>query len=299
MMFHPAFGKGPGFGLSLLFVSITSTQIGSSFAKMLFAHAGTEATVALRLIFATLILFAGLRPWRHIPEGRAWKHIALYGVSIAVMNACFYQAISRIPIGIAVAIEFSGPLLVATFSSRRLADFAGVAFAVAGLMLLMPWNGVDGALDPWGIMYAALAAIFWGTYIIVGRKAGEGAGSSAAAWGSLIGAMVAVPWSLCMTGGLLFPLDKAADVLPLAFLVGLMASALPYALEMVALRIVPPQAFGVLMSLEPAVAALLGFLILGEVLSFSQWSAIVLVILASLIVTANARQGRSTEEQGS
>ncbi|MBQ9106079.1 MAG: EamA family transporter, partial [Mailhella sp.] len=108
--------SGPGFGSALLLVSITSTQVGTSFAKFLFELVGAEAAVALRLIFATFILFAVLRPWRSVPTGAALKHVVLYGLSIAVMNACFYQAISRIPMGIAVAIEFSGPLLVAASS---------------------------------------------------------------------------------------------------------------------------------------------------------------------------------------
>ncbi len=277
--------SGPGLGSVLLLVSVTSTQVGTSFAKFLFELVGAEAAVALRLVFATLILFAVLRPWRAIPCGGAWKHVALYGLSVAVMNACFYQAISRIPMGIAVAIEFSGPLIVAASSSRRLADFAGVALAVAGLSLLLPWRGVEGGLDTVGMLYAALAAVCWGLYIIVGRRAGTQSGAAASAWGSLVGMLAAVPWALWMTDGVLVPAHALGDALPLAFCVGLLASALPYGLEIVALRIVPPQAFGVLMSLEPAVAALLGFLILGEALSLLQWTAILLVIAASLLVT--------------
>ena len=279
----------PAFGMALLVVSITSTQVGSSYAKFLFELVGTEAAVALRLSFSTLMLFIALRPWRAVPRGAAWKSVALYGLSIAVMNACFYQAISRIPLGIAVAIEFSGPLLVATFSSRRAADFAGVALAVAGLALLLPWKGLDSSLDVTGMLYAAAAAVFWGTYIIVGRRAGEGAGTGAAAWGGLFGTLAAVPWALCMTGGVLIPSAVMDEALPLALIVAFAASALPYGLEMVALRIVPPQAFGVLMSLEPAVAALLGFLILGEVLSLIQWAAIACIIAASLLVTLGRR----------
>lgn len=282
--------SGPGFGSALLLVSITSTQVGTSFAKFLFELVGAEAAVALRLIFATFILFAVLRPWRSVPTGAALKHVVLYGLSIAVMNACFYQAISRIPMGIAVAIEFSGPLLVAASSSRRQTDFAGVALAVAGLSLLLPWNGLDSDLDPAGIFYAALAAVCWGLYIIVGRRAGTQNGAAASGWGSLAGMLAAVPWALWMADGVLVPTTVMGEALPLAFFVGLLASALPYGLEIVALRIVPPQAFGVLMSLEPAVAALLGFLILDEALSISQWTAILLVIAASLLVTLTQRR---------
>ena len=282
---------GPGFGSALLLISITSTQIGSSFAKFLFGLVGPEAAVALRLLTSTLLLFAALRPWRHIPRGGEWKSVALYGLSIAVMNACFYLAISRIPLGIAVSIEFSGPLLVAASSSRRASDFAAVALAAAGLLTLMPWSGVNADLDLVGVFFAALAAVFWGTYIIVGRRAGTQAGASASAWGGLVGTMAALPWALCMTGGTLIPAGAAADAIPLAFLVGFLASALPYGLEIVSLRLVPPQVFGVLMSLEPAVATLFGFLILGEALRPSQLAAIALVSAASLLVTMKRKGG--------
>jgi inner membrane transporter RhtA len=280
---------GPGFGSALLLISITSTQIGSSFAKFLFELVGPEAAVALRLLTSTFLLFVALRPWRHVPKGSEWKSVALYGLSIAVMNACFYLAISRIPLGIAVAIEFSGPLLVAATSSRRAIDFAAVALAAAGLLTLRPWAGVNADLDMTGVFFAALAAVFWGTYIIVGRRAGTQAGASASAWGGLVGTMAAVPWALCMTGGVLVPEAALADAIPLAFLVGFLASALPYGLEIVSLRLVPPQVFGVLMSLEPAVATLFGFLILGEALQLSQLAAIGMVSAASLLVTMKRR----------
>ena len=181
---------GAGFGSALLLVSITSTQVGSSFAKFLFGMVGPEAAVALRLMTSTLILFAVLRPWRHVPKGSEWKSVALYGLSIAVMNACFYQAISRIPLGIAVAIEFSGPLLVAAASSRRATDFAAVALAVAGLLyrfrlldelftgtlsflrmtpplalapLIILWLGIDGAMQVAIIMLASFFPIYLNT----------------------------------------------------------------------------------------------------------------------------------------
>ncbi|MBQ5728087.1 MAG: EamA family transporter, partial [Mailhella sp.] len=158
------------------------------------------------------------------------------------------------------------------------------------LLTLMPWAGVNAELDMTGVFFAALAAVFWGTYIVVGRKAGTQAGASASAWGGLIGTLAALPWALWMTGGVLIPGDALADALPLAFFVGFAASALPYGLEIVSLRLVPPQVFGVLMSIEPAVAALFGFLLLGEALSFSQWAAIGMVIAASLLVTLGRRK---------
>ena len=275
---------GPYLGVLMLLVSITSTQAGTSVAKFLVVEVGPEVTVALRLACATVLLFVTLRPWRHMPSGGEWKSVLIYGVAIAFMNGCFYQALARIPQGMAVAVEFSGPLMVAVCSSRRWTDFAGIALAVVGLLLILPLTGLSEGLDVTGLCFAFAAAAGWAAYIVFGRRAGGG-GVSAAAWGMLAGTLVAVPWAVLAEGTLLFRPDVLQAVLPTAFLVGLLASALPYGLEIVALRIVPPQAYGVLMSLEPAAAALFGFLILGEMLSLRQWSALGLIICASLLVT--------------
>ncbi len=276
----------------MLLVSITSTQFGTSEAKFLMMKVGPEVTVALRLACATLLLFLALRPWRHLPRRGEWKSVLVYGVAIAFMNGCFYQAIARIPQGVAVAVEFSGPLLVAVCSSRRWTDYAGIVLAVAGLLLILPWTGLDAGLDLTGIAFALAAAAGWAGYIVFGRRAGGG-GVCAAAWGMLAGTLVAVPWAAAVSDGTFFSRpDLFTDVLPLAVAVGFLASALPYGLEIVALRIVPPQAYGVLMSLEPAAAALFGFLILGEVLSPRQWCALGLVISASLLVMRNSGEAR-------
>lgn len=284
--------RGPYLGVLMLLVSITSTQFGTSEAKFLMMKVGPEVTVALRLACATLLLFAGLRPWRHMPRRQEWKSVLVYGVAIAFMNGCFYQAIARIPQGVAVAVEFSGPLLVAVCSSRRWTDYAGIVLAVAGLLLILPWTGLDAGLDLTGMAFALAAAAGWAGYIVFGRRAGGG-GVCAAAWGMLAGTLVAVPWAAAVSDGtFLSRPDLFTDVLPLAFAVGFLASALPYGLEIVALRIVPPQAYGVLMSLEPAAAALFGFLILGEVLSPRQWCALGLVISASLLVMRKSGEAR-------
>ncbi len=284
--------RGPYLGVLMLLVSITSTQFGTSEAKFLMMKVGPEVTVALRLACATLLLFLALRPWRHLPRRGEWKSVLVYGVAIAFMNGCFYQAIARIPQGVAVAVEFSGPLLVAVCSSRRWTDYAGIVLAVAGLLLILPWTGLDAGLDLTGMAFALAAAAGWAGYIVFGRRAGGG-GVCAAAWGMLAGTLVAVPWAAAVSDGtFLSRPDLFTDVLPLAFAVGFLASALPYGLEIVALRIVPPQAYGVLMSLEPAAAALFGFLILGEVLSPRQWCALGLVISASLLVMRKSGEAR-------
>lgn len=283
--------SGPYLGLLMLIVSITSTQAGTAAAKFLVVQVGPEVTVALRLACATILLFIAVRPWRHVPSGREWKSVLIYGVAIAFMNGCFYQALARIPQGMAVAVEFSGPLMVAVCSSRRWTDVAGIVFAVAGLLLILPLSKaqLETGLDITGLGFAFAAAAGWAAYIVFGRRAGGG-GVSVAAWGMLAGTIVAVPWAVAAEGTLLFRPDVLADVLPMAFLVGFLASALPYGLEIVALRIVPPQAYGVLMSLEPAAAAMFGFLILGEMLSLRQWSALGLIICASLLVTRSFKK---------
>lgn len=278
-------------GLSLLLVSIVSTQFGSVCAKRLFAVAGPDAAAALRLICATLVLFAALRPWRDVPRLGGWKSVVIYGVCIGLMNSFFYQAISRIPLGIAVAIEFAGPLTVAVAASRCRQDLFSVFLAVSGLLLILPWNSVDASLDAAGIAFAVLAGVCWGCYIIFGRRAGGQAGTVAVAWGMLAGALIVTPWAAVSSGFLLFNPTMLKQALPMAVLVGTLSSALPYGLEMVALRLVPQQAFGVMMSLEPAAAALFGFALLGEALSLRQWTAIGLVVAASILVTRNP--GRS------
>lgn len=275
--------SGPYLGVLMLVVSITSTQAGTAAAKFLVVQVGPEVTVALRLACATVLLFAALRPWRHLPRREEWKSVLVYGVAIAFMNGCFYQALARIPQGIAVAVEFAGPLMVAVCSSRRWTDFAGIALAVAGLLLILPWKGLGSDLDMTGLAFAFASAAGWAAYIVFGRRAGGG-GVCAAAWGMLAGTLGAVPWAVCAEGTLLFRPDVLKEILPLAFLVGFMASALPYGLEIVALRIVPPQAYGVLMSIEPGAAALFGFVILGEVLLPKQWCALGLIVAASLMV---------------
>ena len=220
--------RGPYLGVLMLLVSITSTQFGTSEAKFLMMKVGPEVTVALRLASATLLLFLALRPWRHVPRRGEWKSVLVYGVAIAFMNGCFYQAIARIPQGVAVAVEFSGPLLVAVCSSRRWTDYAGIVLAVAGLLLILPWTGLDAGLDLTGIAFALAAAAGWAGYIVFGRRAGGG-GVCAAAWGMLAGTLVAVPWAAAVSDGtFLSRPDLFTDVLPLAFAVGFLASALLY-----------------------------------------------------------------------
>jgi inner membrane transporter RhtA len=240
----------------------------------------------LRLGFGALMLTLVLRPWRaRITRGN-WRSLALYGVVLGLMNLCYYLSLTRIPLGIAAAIEFTGPLIVAVCTSRRRIDLIWVALAAGGLLLLLPFDGAASALDPIGILYALLAGAGWGTYVIIGKRAGDALGSSTPALGMIIGALVVLPFGINEAGmALLSP-----ALLPTALLVAALSSAIPFAFEMVALRNLQPQTYGTLTSLEPAIGALAGLVILHEALPVIQWLAIGLIISASIGTTATMKR---------
>lgn len=260
-------------------LAMVTIQSGASIAKQLFPLIGPDGTTALRLGFSALVLWLVFRPWRSLPQGRDWRAIVVYGLCLGGMNILFYLAIARIPLGIGVALEFTGPLAVALFSSRRKRDLIWVACAIAGILLLLPdMRGAD-ALDPVGVMLALAAGACWAGYILFGKKTNtQSSGGITVALGMTVAAAVLVPTGFITQGVALL----SWEVLPLGFLVGILSSAIPYSLEMVALRNMTSQNFSVFMSMEPAVAALAGFLILAELLTLWQWLAILLVIVASL-----------------
>ncbi len=270
-------------------LAMLTIQSGASIAKQLFPLIGPEGTTALRLGFSALVLWLVFRPWRSLPSGRRdWQAILTYGICLGGMNILFYLAIERIPLGIGVALEFTGPLAVALFSSRRKRDLLWVAFALAGILLLLPdMRGVD-ALDPLGVILALAAGACWAGYILFGKKTNtQASGGITVALGMTVAAAFLVPIGAISQGMALL----SWQVLPLGLLVGILSSALPYSLEMVALRNMTSQNFSVFMSLEPAIAAMAGFLLLSELLTLWQWLAIGLVIAASLgsSLTAEAK----------
>ena len=277
--------------ISVLLAMIT-IQSGASIAKQLFPLIGPEGTTALRLGFSALVLWLVFRPWRALPQGRDWQAVIVYGLCLGGMNILFYLAIARIPLGIGVALEFTGPLAVALFSSRRKRDLIWVGFAIAGILLLLPdMHGVD-ALDPVGVMLALAAGACWAGYILFGKKTNtQSSGGITVALGMTVAALVLVPVGAVTQGMALL----SWDVLPLGFLVGILSSAIPYSLEMVALRNMTSQNFSVFMSMEPAIAALAGFLILAELLTLWQWLAIGLVIVASLGSSLTSSQAKVPE----
>lgn len=269
----------------LLVVAMLSIQSGASLAKSLFPLVGAEGTTALRLGLAALILSVLMRPWQARLSLKSCRSLLAYGLALGSMNLLFYMSLKSIPLGVAVALEFTGPLALALFSSRRLLDFVWVALAVFGLWLLLPSQHGATRLDPQGIALALGAGACWALYIIFGQKAGAEHGTHTVALGTLIAALMVFPIGLWQTGGEMF----AAELLPVAIAVAVLSSALPYSLEMIALTRLPARIFSILMSMEPAIAALSGLLFLGERLAWNQWLAIGAIILASAGAAATIR----------
>jgi inner membrane transporter RhtA len=269
-----------------ILVAMTSIQSGASLAKSLFQVVSPEGLTALRLVFAALILAVVFRPWRHRLSIPQWKTAFLYGAALGGMNLLFYLALRRIPLGVAVAFEFTGPLALALWGSRRPVDLLWVAFAVGGIVLLSPLNASAG-LDPLGVLLAVGAGACWALYILFGQRAGKALpGGSAAAFGMIAATVVALPFGIAAEGMNLFN----PAILPIALVVAVLSSALPYSLEMIALRKLPMATFSILMSLEPVLAAMSGLLFLDERLTVVQWTAISFIIVASVGSTWSSRK---------
>jgi inner membrane transporter RhtA len=256
-------------------VGIASTQCGGAVAKTLFDDLGPAATAFLRVAFAAVLLAL---IWRPRIERYSRRDLALavaFGLALCAMNLTFYEAIARIPLGIAVTIEFAGPLAVAIVGSRRALDGLWVVLAAAGILLLARGGG---DVETTGVLLALLAGVFWAAYILLSARAGQAfPGGSGLAIAMVVGGVVLAPIGVAGGGDAL--LDPG--LLAAGAGVALLASAIPYSLELEALRRLPPRVFGILMSAEPAMAALAGFLILGEGLRGRDVVAIALVASAS------------------
>jgi len=269
----------------LVLGAATSVQFGAALAATLFDQLGPGGTVWLRLLFAALILVA---LWRPRLSGRSTRELALvvaFGLALAVMNTGFYEALDRIPLGVCVTIEFIGPLGVAVALSRRPLDAVWILLAGGGIVLLA--RGTAGGLDGVGVLFAVIAGCAWGVYILlsarVGRTWGRGTGLAVA---MAVGAVVVAPLGIADGGSALF--DPALVVQAIA--VAVLSSAIPYSLELEALRRIPAGVFGVLMSLEPAIAALAGYLVLGQGLVSKELVGIAAVVVASAGAAATAHR---------
>jgi inner membrane transporter RhtA len=260
----------------LVLGAIASVQLGSALAKLRFDRTGPIGMVLLRLAVGALVLLAVSRPRLRGRDRRQLLLVLGFGAVLAGMNSSFYAAIDRIPIGVAVTVEFAGPLAVAVAGSRRLLDGVWVLLAAAGVVLLTRDGG--GALDPVGLGLAGLAGFGWACYILLSQRLGRSfPGVDGLALATAVGAVLVAPAGIVRAGGAL------ADwrVLIVGVGVGLLSAAIPYSLEIEALRRLPTRVFGVLMSLEPAVGALAGLVVLGEALRSREVLAIALVCVAS------------------
>nr|WP_197288498.1 EamA family transporter [Nocardia sp. NRRL S-836] len=267
---------------ALVLIGIVSVQVGAAFAKRLFEVLGAAGTVSLRLFLAAVVLLLIWRPSVRV-DRRTLLVVAGYGTVLAAMNLTFYQALDRIPLGAAVTIEFLGPLAVAVAGSRRWLDGLWALLAAGGVLLL---TRAEGGLAPGGVLFALAAAACWAGYILLTAKLGsQTSDGKGLALAMAVGALVALPFGVTSAGAALFdPVVLAAGLA-----VALMSSVVPYSLELQALRRIPPRVFGILMSLEPAVAAVAGLLVLGEQLKPAQWAAVCCVVIASVGATRSAR----------
>ncbi|MFV3405802.1 threonine/homoserine exporter RhtA [Pseudomonas sp. NY15463] len=274
------------FPIGLLLIAMASIQSGASLAKSMFPIVGAQGTTTLRLIFASIIMLLLLRPWRARLDASTLRSVIIYGMALGGMNFLFYMSLRSVPLGIAVALEFTGPLTVALLASRRALDFVWIALAVAGLLLLIPVGQAGGGIDPVGALYALGAGVCWALYILYGQRAGAENGIQTAALGVVIAALFVAPIGMLHAGSALL----TPALLPVALAVAVLSTALPYSLEMVALTRMPARTFGTLMSIEPAFGALSGLLFLGEQLTLWQWLAILAIITASVGATLSMKR---------
>ncbi|MBU7569133.1 MAG: DMT family transporter [Flavobacterium sp.] len=266
-------------------LAIISVQSGAAIAKTLFPSIGAAGTASLRIGISALILMAVYRPKLTKLTKEQWKFVIPYGLCLGAMNLVFYFAIERIPIGLAVTLEFIGPLMVAVLGSKRAVDFLWVLLAAAGIVLIAPWN--TNGVDILGAALATLAGAFWAVYIVLGGKISQKMdGNEAVATGMLLAACLVVPFGI-FGGGLEGLTPK---FLGMGIALALLSSAIPFTLEMKALGRLPARTFSILMSLEPAAAVICAFIFLQEYLSFNEILAVVFVVAASAGSTITSRR---------
>ena len=276
--------RPPVEAVGLVLLAVASLQVGAAFAVELFDDLGAAGAAFGRLGFAAILLVAIWRPPVRAHGAADLRVAVLFGVALGAMNLCIYEAMDRIPLGIAVTFEFVGPLGVAVVGSRRALDVVWVLLAAAGIGLLADYGG--GSLDALGVTFALAAGALWAAYILLSARTGRlFPGGTGLAIAMVTGALVVAPFGIPDAGGALLRPELLGAILAVA----LASSVLPYSLELEALRRLPQAVFGVLMSLQPAVAALAGLIVLDQGLAARDWLAIVLVVVASAGATAGAR----------
>ncbi|EOL9139417.1 threonine/homoserine exporter RhtA [Enterobacter hormaechei] len=278
--------------VAVILIAMMSIQSGASLAKSLFPLVGAPGVTALRIALGTLILVVVFKPWRLRFKKEQRLPLLFYGLALGGMNYMFYLSIQTIPLGIAVALEFTGPLAVALFSSRRPVDFIWVVLAVLGLWFLLPLGQSVSQIDLTGAALALGAGACWAVYILTGQRAGEEHGPATVALGSLIAAVIFVPIGMAQATDSIWQWS----ILPVGLAVAILSTALPYSLEMIALTRLPTRIFGTLMSMEPALAAISGMIFLGETLTLIQTLALCSIIAASMGSTLTMRPEPKVEK---
>lgn len=268
-------------------IAIISVQCGAAIAKGLFPEIGAAATASLRIGLSAAILLIAFRPNLFKLNSKQWKYVILYGASLGMMNMVFYLAIARIPVGLGVTLEFVGPLILAIFGSRRIIDFIWVALSIIGVALIAPWT--SNGLDISGVLLALLAGVFWATYIILGGRISKiMKGGEAVSLGMLVATIIILPFGI-LSGGLSHLSPK---LLGLGAALALLSSAIPFTLEIGALKQLPARTFSILMSLEPAMASLAAFAFLQEYLSVTECIAVGCVVVASAGSSFTAKRNK-------
>lgn len=266
-------------------LAIISVQCGAAIAKTLFPAIGAAGTASMRIGVSALILLLAYRPNLKAITADQWKIVIPYGMALGAMNLIFYLAIERIHIGLAVTLEFIGPLLVAIIGSKRLIDYCWVLLAALGIVLIAPWT--NDRLDILGVVFALLAGALWAAYIVLGGKISKIMnGGQAVSTGMLFAAILILPFGFLENG--------LTNLTPKLFGMGvalaLLSSAIPFTLEMKALGQLPPRTFSILMSLEPAAASVCAFIFLQENLSLYEVLAVICVVIASAGSTLTAKK---------
>ncbi|MFH6942366.1 EamA family transporter [Flavobacterium sp. FlaQc-50] len=266
-------------------LAIISVQCGAAIAKTIFPSLGAAGTASIRIGISALILFAAYRPNLFKITRQQWKIVIPYGLNLGAMNLIFYLAIERIPIGLSVTLEFIGPLLLAIVGSKRLLDYCWVVLAAIGILLIAPWT--NSRIDTLGVIFALLAGGLWASYIVLGGKVSKIMNSGeAVSVGMLFASLLILPFGFYENG----LINLTPKLFGLSIALALLSSAIPFTLEMKALGQLPPRTFSILMSLEPAAAAICGFIFLQERLNFYEIIAVACVVIASAGSTLMAKR---------